>query len=155
MIDEFNRKCGEILRMALHVETTLDFFLANYFCFPQNYRTFILQDEFVDMNFERKIQIFNKICEREKIDKKRVEAMNKTVRFVKDIRNRVAHGEAFQFSQKEEPVIQKRKSLIFKKDELKLTDELIKEVDEKRLFSIQEIVKLHIELSEKLKRQNL
>jgi hypothetical protein len=151
MIDEFNRKCGEILRMALHVETTIDFFLANYFCFPQDYRTFILEDEFVDMNFERKIQIFDKICERENIDKKRVEMIDKAVRFVKDVRNRVAHGEAYQFSQNEEPVLQKRKSAIYKKDELKLTDELINEVDEKRLFSIQEIVKVHIELSEKFK----
>jgi hypothetical protein len=151
MIYEFNRKCGEILRMALHVETTIDFFLANYFCFPQDYRTFILEDEFVDMNFERKIQIFDKICERENIDKKRVEMIDKAVRFVKDVRNRVAHGEAYQFSQNEEPVLQKRKSAIYKKDELKLTDELINEVDEKRLFSIQEIVKVHIELSEKFK----
>ena len=38
--------------------------------------------------------------------------------------------------------------MTYKKDELKLTNELLKEVDENRLFALQGISKIHLELSD-------
>ncbi|CAD6494211.1 MAG: hypothetical protein LAKADJCE_00665 [Candidatus Argoarchaeum ethanivorans] len=145
----FHRNCYEILRMGLDIESKLDFFISNYFCSPQSYKTFVFEDlilvEF--MGFGRKIELFKKICKKENIDKERINKIVEAVRFVNNIRNRVAHDELIISNQKEGIKLQKRKSVQDKKDELKITDDLAKEVDERKLFSIQEIIKIHIELS--------
>ena len=145
----FNRRCGEILRFALSVESELDFFISNYFCTPQTYKTFLLSDLILVeiIGFGRKIEIFKEICKEEDIDKKRVDRIVEAVKFVNRTRNRVAHDEGFVSDQKEGIKLQTRKSVKYKRDELKITDELVKEVNEKRLFSEQEIIKIHIELS--------
>ncbi len=145
----FHRNCGEILRLALSVESELDFFISNYFCTPQTYKTFLLSDLILVeiIGFGRKIEIFKEICKEEDIDKKRVDRIVEAVKFVNRIRNRVAHDEGFVSDQKEGIKLQTRKSVKYKRDELKITDELVKEVNEKRLFSEQEIIKIHIELS--------
>jgi hypothetical protein len=82
----FHRNCGEILRLALDIESTLDFFIANYFCSPQNYKTFLFKDlilmEQTGLGFKRKIEIFRKICEREKIGKERVKKIIDAIQFV-------------------------------------------------------------------------
>lgn len=146
----FHRNCGEILRMGLDVESTLDYFISNYFCAPQSYKTFLLRDLILveQIGFGRKIGVFKKICKRENIDEERIGRIAEAVRFVNNIRNRVAHDEAFISGQKEGIKLQKRKSVQYKKDELKITDELVKEVDEKRTFFNQEIIKIHRELSD-------
>jgi hypothetical protein len=43
----------------------------------------------------------------------------------------------------------------YKKDELKITDELVNEVDEKRTFSNQEIIKIHRELADPSREENV
>lgn len=146
----FHRNCGEILRRGLDVESTLDYFISNYFCAPQSYKTFLLRDLILveQIGFGRKIGVFKKICKRENIDEERIGRIAEAVRFVNNIRNRVAHDEAFISGQKEGIKLQKRKSVQYKKDELKITDELVKEVDEKRTFFNQEIIKIHRELSD-------
>jgi len=145
----FHKNCGEILRMGLDVESTIDLFISHYFCSPQSYKTFLLRDLILVelIGFGRIIKIFKEICKKENINKERINNIVKAVRFVNSIRNRVAHDEAFISEQKEGIKVQKRKSVQYKKDELKITDELVKEVDEKRLFSTNEIIKIHIELS--------
>ena len=40
----FYRNCGEILRMAINIESELEFFISNYFCSPQGYKTFLFKD---------------------------------------------------------------------------------------------------------------
>jgi hypothetical protein len=67
----------------------------------------------------------------------------------------VAHGEAFVSDIKEGIKLQKRKSVQYKKDELKITDELVKEVEGKRLFSTQEIINIHRELSDPSEEKNI
>jgi hypothetical protein len=49
--------------------------------------------------------------------------------------------------------LNKRKSVIFKKDFLKITDDLVMEVEGKRLFALQEIDKIHVELSNPLREK--
>lgn len=153
----FHRNCGEILRMGLDVESNLDYFISNYFCAPQSYKTFLLMDLILVelMGFGRKIEIFKKICKRENIDEERINKIVEAVRSVNNIRNRVAHDEAFVSDQKEGIKLQKRKSVQYKKDELKITDELVKEVDGKRIFSAQEIAKIHLELSDPSREENV
>lgn len=71
------------------------------------------------------------------------------------IRNRVAHDEAFVSDQKEGIKLQTRKSVKYKKNEMKITGDLVNKVDEKRLFSIQKIVKLYVELSDPSRKKSI
>lgn len=143
----FLRNCGEILRMGLGIEIHIDFFISNYFCSPQSYKTFRFEDLIlINLNFGRKIEIFKEICKNENLNNERIGKVLKAIKEVQKIRNRVAHDQAFISDPKEGTKLQKRKSVTYKKDELKITDNLIKKLDEKRLFSIQEISKIHLEL---------
>ncbi|RLG29815.1 hypothetical protein DRO03_06245 [Methanosarcinales archaeon] len=153
----FHSNCGEILRMGLTIESKLDFFISNYFCHPQNYKTFLFMDLILveRMGFGRKIDIFKEICKKENIDKELIDMVVDAVKFVNRIRNRVAHDEAFVSGQKEGIKLQKRKSVKYKKDEIKITVDLVKKVDEKRLFAIQEIVKICMELSDPSRKKNV
>jgi len=146
--DVFHKRCGEILRMALHVETSLDFFISNYFCYPQSYKTFLLSDLIlIKLGFERKVQIFREICKKEEIDKEEIKKIIKSIDFVKTIRNKVAHSEAFIGDPTDGIKLQTRESVKYKKDELKLTEELIKRVDKNRLSAIRGIVQIYLKLS--------
>ncbi len=151
MEQEFHKKCGEILRKAIGIENTLEFFISNYFCHPQSYKTFFLNDILTTLGFERKIQIFKEICKRENIDKERIEKIANAVGFIQNIRNRVAHDEAYIFNSNEGIILQKRKSVIYKKNGLKITDELLKKIDREKNFSMQEIYEIYKELLEKFK----
>jgi len=85
----FHRRVGEILRIAVNVEEDLDFFIANYFCTPQSYKTFLLKDLWLveQTGFGRKINIFKKICKEEKIDEKWVNGIVEAMNFVIEKRN--------------------------------------------------------------------
>ncbi len=100
----FHRNCGEILRIGLDVESTLDYFISNYFCAPQSYKTSLLRDLILveQIGFGRKIDIFKKICKRENIDEERIGRIAEAVMFVNNIRNRVAHDEAFISAKRKE-----------------------------------------------------
>ncbi len=151
----FLRNCGHILIMGLGIETHLDFFISNYFCSPQNYKTFRFQDlMLINLNFGRKIEIFKEICISENINKERIGKVLKAIKEVQKIRNRVAHDQAFVSDPKEGTKLRKRKSVTYKKDELKITDELITNRDKNRLFSIQEISQIHLELYNSSKQLN-
>jgi len=153
----FHRKCGEILRMSLNIESKLDFFISNYFCSPQSYKTFLFEDLILveHMGFGRKIEIFKKICKKEDIDKERIDKIVEAVKFVNNIRNRVAHDEAFVSDRKEGIKLQKRKSATYKRDEIKITNDLVMEVGKKRSFSIQEIARLYVELSDPSREKSI
>ena len=155
MEEKFNERCGEILRMALAVEANLDFFISNYFCHPQSYKTFILNDVIVDtlqISFGKKIEIFKKICKEEKIfGEREIKVIVDSIKFVSSIRNKVAHWEGFSENPDGEIKLQKRTSVKYKKDELKLTDKLVHDVDKRHLLAINGINEVYFKLS-KLKR---
>ena len=152
----FHQNSGEIIRMALHIESKLDFFIANYFVSPQNHKTFLFEDLILTENsgFGRKINIFKEICQHENIEKEWMDKIIKAIKFVQTKRNRVAHGEAYILNREEGITLQKRKSVTYKKDELKLTDGLMKEIGEKRIFALQEITKIYLELSNPSREKN-
>lgn len=145
--EEFYRRCGEILRSALHVESNLDSLILNYFCYPQHDKGFLFLDSILNRtNFERKIEIIKQICEKEEVE---LEAdVIDPIKFVKDKRNRVAHHDACAVDRGTGTVLQRFKA---KKggqmEQLELTDDLMKQVEEKRLSAIRGIAKVNLELS--------
>jgi hypothetical protein len=135
--EDLCKKSGEVLRMALHIESTLDFFIANYFSLAINYRTNLLRDVLSDINFGRKIGMFEQICRDEQLDETKLQEILTAIRFVTDIRNKVAHWEAFL----EDPGLGNiklwtRKSTKYKEDQVDLTEELLKKIDEQRALAI-------------------
>ncbi len=143
----FHSRCGEVLRKAQHVESTLDFIIPNYFCRPQDYKTFLLSDSVIlGLSFERKTQVFKEICTREKIEKGRLKKVMDAINFVKSVRNKVAHFEScIQDPVTGEISLWSPKSYRFKKDSIELTEELLKKVEENRLFAIRQMTDIYLE----------
>lgn len=133
---DFSKKSGEVLNMALGVETNLEFFISNYFIRPQSGKIFFFNDVFmIKYNFERKVQVFKEICKREKFDEKRVLEIIQSINFIKETRNKVAHWQGEKMFDK--PLrLRNRISETTEKDILELNDELIKKLDEERLKAI-------------------
>ena len=146
--NEFDRKRGLALNMALAVENELEFFISNYFIRPQNSKTFFF-DEVVTqrINFSGKIRLFKDICGREGFDKKEVEKLVKIIEKIKDIRNKVAHSESWSEPSKEKISLVKRRETITKKDYLELDDTFMNEFDTKRLKALEWIRKFYLEYS--------
>ena len=91
-IGDFRNKVGIILTESLYVETSLEFFISNYFVKPQTQKTFFLNDTIIlRLNFDKKIDLFREICKREGYDMKDVEKVIKAIKFVQETRNKVAH----------------------------------------------------------------
>lgn len=151
----FNEKCGEILRIQVNIEDRLDFFISNYFCSPQSRRTFLLEDLIITtLNFEKKKSIFLGICKEEGIEKSITKEINTKLKFIQSIRNRVAHDSIWSYPNKNEIILQKRKSITYKSDELQITDNLVKEIDEIKLYCINKITEISLIISNKSKEQN-
>jgi len=143
-IEKFERNIGAILRMALNIETQLEFFISNYFVKPQSAKTFFFNDKIVlKSTFERKKNIFREICKREKFDEKEICKIIKSIEFVQHARNSVAHWDSERLS---ENTIQlrKRKSYTTVKDILKIDEDLVKKVDEERLKAMEGITKFYL-----------
>lgn len=147
--EEFHRRCGEILRMALGVESNLDLLISNYFCYPQHDKGFLFRDSILNRtNFERKIEILKQICEKEKVGLKKnlINAIN----FVRKIRNQVAHYEAWAVDRGKGTVLRRLKA---KKggqmEQLELTDDLMKQIKEKKLYAIKGLAEVNSELSKR------
>lgn len=125
-----NKRCGEILGLAVNVEEHLDLFLSHYFC-GYNQKSNLIQDEiFQNLNLDRKIKIFEKVCKFEKFDQKKLKQTINDIRFIQKIRNKIAHDET-QFEsppgKPEEGEIRfwSRKHTKYRKDSLVLTEELM------------------------------
>lgn len=153
--DIFHKRCGEILRLAQHLESTLTFFISNYFVYPQNYKTFLLGDSvIIKLNFERKIEVFKEICKHEEIDKKKLDKILHAIRHVQKIRNKVAHFEALVHDPKiGEISLWSAKSCKPKKDVVKLTEGVVEKVRKNTFFAAKQITRLHAKLSNS--RRNL
>lgn len=138
-IEEFKKNIGDILRMGLAVETELEFFISNYFVKPQNAKTFFLNDIIVSkLNFEQKKHIFKEICDREQFEKKEVKKIIKSIEFVQQARNRVAHWEAEHLSDGTFR-LRNRKSFTTAKDIQEINKMLVESVDKERLKAIRGI----------------
>lgn len=145
--EEFHKNCGEVLRLALHIETSLEFFITHYFCFHQGYKELFFKDLIlIPLGFQRKINIFREICKEEDINKERIKEVSDAINFVRNIRNSAAHWDCITYDSEKGPEFQKRTSKIFTKDNIKLDSQLVKEIDEKHLFAIKKIFEIYKEL---------
>lgn len=152
----FNERCGRILRTTINIENYLDLFISNYFCTPQNRRTFLLNDLIIaTLNFDRKKKIFFEICKEEGIEKNIINDINEKLNFIQSIRNRIAHDDTYFYTDKNEITLLKRKSITYVCDELRITDDLVKEINEKSLFSINKINDVYLKIFNNSKEQNL
>ena len=142
--EKFKRNIGDILRMGIDVETELEFFISNYFIKPQNAKTFFFGDVIVsELNFERKKYIFRKICEREKFDEKEIKKTIKSIEYVQQIRNKVAHWDSERLSE-DTIQLRKRKPHTTVKDTLKIDEDLVKKIDKERKNAIEGIRKFYL-----------
>ncbi|KUO39728.1 MAG: hypothetical protein AVW06_03345 [Hadesarchaea archaeon DG-33-1] len=135
------------MRKAIHVESNLDSLIFNYFCYPQHDKGFLFLDSILNRtNFERKIEILKQICEKEEVE---LEAdVIDSIKFVKDKRNRVTHHEAWAVDWGEGTVLRRlRARKGGQMEQLELTNDLMKQVEEKRLYAIKGLAKVNLELS--------
>jgi len=141
---DFSKVSGEILSMALGVESHLEFFISNYFIKPQTDKTFFFNDTFmIKSTFERKVQTFKEICKREKFDENKVNETLKSINFVKEARNKVAHWQGEKMFDK--PLrLRKRTSRTTKDDILELNEDFLKEVDSERLKALKGIDEFYL-----------
>jgi len=140
---DFYRRCGEILRIALQLEDTLEFFIMQYFIRPQGPRSFFFNDEVLArLNFSFKVELFNKICKELEIEKEKVKMINKNINNVKEMRNAVAHYAALINTWDEGFLIhmKRTKRTMFKENMKKITDELVKETENKKSIASQIII---------------
>lgn len=142
--ENFRKLMGDVLAKALHVESTLEFFISNYFIKPQNDKTFFFNDVILlKSNFENKIRLFKEICKREKFDENNVSKIVNSIKYVKDIRNKVAHWQ-LESTINEQIRLRKRTSFTTKKDILKLDKDDIKKLEEETSKAIRGINQLYL-----------
>lgn len=144
---DFDLKCGEVLRLSLTIEDSLEFFISNYFIKPQIDKTFFFRDELlVNMGFDRKISLFKKICQRESFEKEEVSKALEKINYVKAFRNKVAHWEAEKCGA-ESPIRLRRKAQrTTNKDVWELSDKNMEDFNKQRLEANKLITKFHLEV---------
>lgn len=133
--ETFNRRSGEILRLAVNTESQLELFLSKYFCGHSYYKVNLIEDEILQkLNFDRKIKIFKKICNHIKYDQTKLQKIIEDIRFIQKNRNKVAHFESSYREDPDNPEIAEvrlwpRTSMKTKDKSLVLTKELMEEIN--------------------------
>ncbi|MBW2995781.1 hypothetical protein KY332_00615 [Candidatus Woesearchaeota archaeon] len=146
-VKEFNIAVGQILVKAISIESQLEFFISNYFVKPQNSKTFFLNDAIIlKLSFEKKIDIFKKICKWEGFDDKKLSDIVSSVRYIQEIRNRIAHWQS-EMPEFKTVQLRKRKSFTTLKDIQKLDIETMKKVNDTFLKAINGIAEFYLKYS--------
>ena len=146
--NEFHRKRGKALNIALAAENHLEFFIYQYFIRPQTSKTFFFDRVIVQaISFVQKINVFNEICKREKFDDRKVKEIIKLLNSIRETRNKIAHWETMADPQKMEISLMRSGEIMDARNFLKLDDKLINDLDEKRFKAMQEITELYMKYS--------
>lgn len=158
--DELNRKVGEILRIALHIESSLDYFIGTYFTKPRDNKSYFAyiseqRDFFRDsilqkLRFETKKQIFRDICQREGCNLDKLKETIDCIDFLQNARNKVAHWD-LRRTEKDGAFLVEKKWSTEDNDEFRLTEEFMGKINNARLKAINGIVDLQIECLPKSK----
>jgi len=148
-IDELNRRAGKVLLRAVQVESYLEMLLLEYFKLEDWEKQNMLSDELlIPLKLETKIQILEDICKKEDIEDRK--EIIKNIRFLQNIRNKVAHGERYVTALPEAKVkITSRKMFKKKEDEIDLTDELMKEIEDKTKEATKRLIEIQVDLAHK------
>ena len=117
---------------CISIDSNLLFFITNYFVKPQIQKTFFLGDEVISgLSLEKKMQLFKKLCEREGFDEHTVKETIARIKFVQELRNKVAHWERFSIAG--DIVLKKPKSYMSEKDTVKLDDKTMELLEQNRV----------------------
>ena len=128
---EINKRRGTIISFALEIEDTLEGVLSSYLMkesTPEK-REFFEVEVLRPRRFEEKIQIFEKICKKERFNEEKLYDILRTIKSIQTIRNKVAHWRNFS-------ILQTGKVFLRKKNEretqemLVLTDDLLREIED-------------------------
>ena len=128
---EINRRRGTIISFALEVEDMLEGVISSYLMkeATAEKREFFEVEVIRQRGFEEKIQIFEKICKKEKFNEEILSGILLAVKSIQTIRNKVAHWRNFS-------ILQTGKVFLRKKNEretqemLVLTDDLLREIED-------------------------
>lgn len=143
-VNEFQKNRGVILSHASDIEQFLEFFISNYFVRPQNQKTFFFESEVVQkISFEKKTELFNEICKREKYNEDKLNEVLKSIRFVQELRNKVAHSPMLIDSYQKKVSLMKRKRLEEEPNFLELTKDLMDKVAKEREKANEGILEFH------------
>jgi hypothetical protein len=148
-VEKFHLKCGEILRLGLSIEGSLEFVIAKYLTSNINKECIIRDEILINVGFERKISLFKKICEAEDIDGRKLKEAVKVITFVKDLRNKVAHDGAHMNASSSHIQLQTRRSILTKEALTDLNDSTVEEVREKEQLAIRGIFEIYAILMDK------
>ena|SRR3989344_2957535 len=139
--DEFNKNCGEILRLGVALDEYIEQFILNYFSSTSVKRNFFFKENILmPMSFERKKHLFQKICRLEDWD---CTFVFQDIGFVQNIRNKVAHDLAFMY---DEDIwvgkVGKGKFISEKEKNIQVNSKLVEEVRAKNQVIATTIMKL-------------
>lgn len=143
-LEEVKKKRGQIITWALEIEELLEGILSNYFmkgATPKS-REFFEVEIMRNMNFEQKVQIFEKVAHREKYDSNKLSLIIKAIKNIQDKRNKVAHWRTLSFLQTGE-VLLRKKNEIEKKEMLSLSKEILEKLEMDKEIAFQEIIIFH------------
>ena len=143
-LEEVKKKRGQIITWALEIEELLEGILSNYFMkgtTPES-RAFFEVEIMRNMNFEQKVQIFEKVAHREKYDSDKLSLIIKAIKNIQDKRNKVAHWRTLSFLQTGE-VLLRKKNEIEKKEMLSLSKEILEKLEMDKEIAFQEIIIFH------------
>lgn len=132
--EEFHRICGGILRIAISVEMSIDFWIESYILSREfagvmyDERGQILKEEFLNRIFiGRKIEILKEIMKKEDIYNDRMQKLIKNLKGIFELRNKVAHDEGYYIVEKGFGLQTKK---VMKGPPKFLTEEDLKEAEE-------------------------
>lgn len=151
---EYNKRCGEILRTVVGIETQFDHIIFNYFCFTHDEKRHFFRDAIMNRtDFNRKIEMLQKICAIEKVELS--EEVLKDITFLKDIRNTVAHYEGSQFGLNKFVLSRYKiaRDGTLTEHSIELTNKLMRQVGKKYESVSNKLLGIHNELNKILLKQ--
>jgi len=143
----FKKNMGEVLGQVVWLERIIEEFIAEYFVVSNDYKRFLFHDAvLIDMGFEKKVNLFKQICEREKYDSDEVRQTIAAIKHIQKVRNAVAHWQPMTMMDGRAE-LWKRTALWGKTDAIKLDEEGMKEFNRNGSIAAGGVFKLRTKFS--------
>ncbi|MEK6847406.1 MAG: hypothetical protein AABY16_04540 [Nanoarchaeota archaeon] len=142
-LENLNRDRGVVLSLALEIEDTLEGVIASYFVTNDSIKKSLLEINLInELTFEKKIQLFRKICIQEKVDKSEIDALFSSIKLVQEWRNKVAHWKTSVDPYKRETFLRKREVFGMGKF-IQLDKEILERLHLEKENAVKAIIDLH------------
>ncbi len=142
-LENLNRDRGIVLNLALQIEDILEGVLASYFVTNDSTKKSLLEIDLInELTFEKKIQLFRKICAQENVDKFELDVLFSSIKSVQEWRNKVAHWKTSVDPYKRETFLRKRE--VFGMGEfIKLDKDILERLHLEKENAVKRIIDLH------------